>query len=229
MKHNLSLIFVLSLFLGVSCVPVEMQEDEKSEVEFLDQREKEIIGGEEEASRNLRMGDRIFVESVFKEVFGDSIVSSHWDQAYRLVYSKQGVFGGGCDLYEKNWEETGPAANNYRNPDWRNDCFQSFRNNSQVGLSTTVRAGWTIKFCEYTINRNPAAVAHAYNKAGVDPVNSALNMENYKKLHKLFYPLKPIPNRMEQQVGSMSAADDQSESWDMLLLALCVSPDWQIP
>lgn len=233
LKMKLNFIFLFFILLNsISCVPVALEEGEEDEVSILFQDAREKYGKKKntiEANRQLRIGDRFYVESVLKDIFGESIITAQGDQAYQLIYRRQGTFGGGCDFYSNNIEETGAGSGNYKTPDKRLNCFESPYNNSQVGQSTIVRAGYMVKFCEFTIERNPAAVGHAYDKVDIDPSSTAINMKNFSKLHKLFYPLETPNQKFSSLLKELNNDQDKKEAWDTILLSLCVSPDWQIP
>ena len=225
------ILFVLSL--GYSCVPVEVDEDLKSDVQFEDLRVDFGIakGDGVEARRAVRFGDRYFVESVLENAFGESVKTSWGDQSYNLIFKRQGVFGGGCDLYERNYEETGSAAGNYRLPEKRQNCFDENRITDQVGNSTVIRSGYMVKFCEYTLSKNNTARNFAYNKANIDPDSTEINPQNFQRLYQLFYPNRSLASTSQRVLKDMESGTDlaREESWDVLLMALCVSPDWQIP
>ena len=236
-KKPFSLIFLLvSLLFGFSCVPIPMEEmEEKTDVVFNDFRQQFGSQGDGlEGTRDIRFGDRYYIENVILEIFGPSVRSSYGDQIYELVFKQQGTFGGACDYYAINYEEWSNSSG-YRNPNKRNGCFQTDRSNSPIAKSNTVRAGYIIKLCEHIVDRNKAARDFAYNRAGINPSEDELSNQKVYDLYKLFYPIGRMPAGMKDVISEVNnttelkTSGEKVEDWNSMLLAFCVSPGWQIP
>ena len=229
-NHNYLVLFLL-LLVNISCVPMSIDESEKSDVKFKKLIERFADEQMIEAKSSTRFGDRYFLESVLLNAFGESIKTNDGDPLHNLIFKRQGVFGGGCDRYETNFEETGAGANNFRNPEKRQDCFSGNWDTSQIGKSTVIRSGYMVKFCELVIVNNQTAVDYAFNKAQIDPSETKIDSKSLNRLYHLFYPSRSIASGVELKLQKTINHPEFSneENWKLYLLAICVSPGWQIP
>lgn len=223
--------FIFFSLILCSCVPMQYEEGEQSELSFEDKTrrpasekkntEEEVIS--EVSNLEVRLGDRYYIANVFKDVFGPSFNNS--SHVYTNVISKQGVFGGGCDLYERSLR--GVNTTSVENA-WH-QCFDTNWNTDQSLKSTTLREGWRVRACELIISSNGTAVNHAFSKAQVDRNDDAY-AEGLNKLYQLFYPLEDLPKSTQTEMLNWAEQiNDTQEFWESSLLAFCITPGWQIP
>lgn len=223
MKNIFILLLAGSLY---SCMPTDYTKKVASNLNFSDNTreptsEETVVS--EVTSLDLRTGDRFYIASVLNEVFGANYNAGN--RVYDNVVKNQGVFGGGCDLYEKSFK--GATSGTLEFP-WQN-CFDSNWNSDQILQSTTLREGWRVRTCELIIKDNPTAVTYAFNKANVDS-SGAPSKDGLNSLYKLFYPLDEIPDSVANIMLSWEGEiSDNEEFWEASLLTFCISPEWQIP
>lgn len=174
---------------------------------------------------NTRMGDRHYVYGVAERVFGPNFNAS--DRAYSYLYNKQAEFGGNCDLYERSLSgfTTGPIYE-FRH----NHCPGNEWNKTLLGVSTSVREGWRLKFCEETMKYNSTSVTYAFNRAGVNRYTASVSYDEVQKLYQLFNPAETLPTQTFATILQESTNfQSVPQFWESLLLVFCTAPDWQVP
>lgn len=219
----LKLACLTGLVLQVGCMPTDYGKLTESEVEFQDNRKpaSEESSTLEASSRLVRLGDRYYVQAIFKNAFGPN-----YDQGnivYNSVMRQPSSFGGQCDMYER-------ARNGTTIENRESECFDPNWNTPQVIPSTPLREGWRIKVCEYVLKSNTTSVNYAFNKAGINANTDTMSDAKMQELFKLFYPSKRAPASLSNAFKESEAQFSTKRSmWEAALLSLCVSPDWQIP
>jgi hypothetical protein len=97
-----------------------------------------------------------------------------------------------------------------------------------------MRYAWTAKACENNIITRPARFAAAMNQilTGWSPgsvqVQHKPDAENLKKAYGLFFQSREPDEEVIAaliQLGSKGATND--EAWKLILISLCVNPEWQ--
>jgi hypothetical protein len=216
MFKHISILLILSLL--TSC----MQANLKDELEFDGQDsaasdipnddysnestpyETEFLGAR---SMNVRFGDYKFMSNFLKQKFGPSCNNTIMSN----VWNKPQVFGAVCDYYDRN-----------------ESCNTATINNPMV-LTSTMRSGRIMKACEEIVSNN-TCISYFLGQAGLSS-SSALNEKNILKAYQFFYPLAETLSE-DQQIAFSNLSDQfrgATDKWRAVSLALCVSPEWQIP
>ncbi len=217
MFNYIRIIIVLSLF--TSCMQVKTKKDldfdgqdssavsqpnEDDDVVVSKAYSTEFIGTR---SMNVRYGDYKFMTTALNQRFGPSCASTITNN----IWNKAEVFGAVCDYYDRD-----------------KSCNNANLNNPLV-LTSTMRAGRVMKACE-EITDNANCVSYYLGNAGLS-ASSAFNSTNLLKAYKVFYPLKEEMTELEIE-AFMNLGKKFSrgiDRWKAVSLALCVSPEWQIP
>ena len=158
-------------------------------------------------SMNVRYGDYKFMTTSLMQKYGPSCQST----INTNIWNQYKVFGAVCDIY-----------------DTTESCNNSNQANPLV-LTSTMRAGRVIKTCE-EIAMNNSCVSYFLGEAGLS-ASSTLNSKNLLKAYNVFYPLSDTLSE-EQELAFLNLGDkftNNNDKWKAVSLALCVSPEWQIP
>lgn len=214
----------LSLNL-VGCLPTAYKDLEKGDLVIETNRKPgSVVTNEEFVVSEQRLGDRFYIESVFKNVFGPSYDTSSLVRSNIIL--KQSVFGGPCDIYEasKKGEDTDVAE--FANL----GCFDGNWNNDMIVGSTSLREGWRIRACEQVIASNSTAVTYAFNKAGVSTSDSVpVTYEKVNSMYKLFYPVDDLADAAYQEIKGHDTSMGRTDFWKSVLVSFCITPQWQVP
>ena len=172
----------------------------------------------------LRLGDRLYVEAVLTDVFGPSIASDLKTD----IRSNPAVFGGSCNLYEQVFTDDGTPLIGLE--DEATGCLGGMPalNHPLVGSSSTLRAGWLAKICRSATNR-PAAVRFALADAFPDGTLGPPNTRALKVAFQKFFPERELPAAVAKALLAIAPTAKPEERWKLILNALCLTPDWQIP
>lgn len=217
-----TLLAIFLLFVS-GCLPMSYKDLKKGDLVIETNRKPGSISDSEEiVSAEIRLGDRFYIESVFKSVFGPSYDSS--SIVTTNIVNQQSVFGGPCDFYERSLL---PNSRTLEKP--RSNCFDSNWNTEMVIGSTSLREGWRVRSCELVVKNNPTAVQYVFNRASIDSNNDSLSYEKVNLLYKMFYPVEDLPEAVFQEIYAYDESIERTELWKSVLIAFCVSPEWQVP
>jgi hypothetical protein len=130
------------------------------------------------------------------------------------ILTAQPTFGGICD-------------ENDNVIDYFVSCYTE-DDNVVIAPSGTVRAGAVTKTCEIMMvdndNIDTPLAKNSLTKA--DPID----LTNLTLQYQLFYPFKqPPPNLIDSLLTYESLLGNRTEASRNIHLALCISPEWQIP
>ena len=170
----------------------------------------------------LVMGDQVFLESVFRDIFAptgtrEDIVGYVNAVLYQEFTSTQNMLGRGCDLNEE-------GSLIY--------CYESIANiDTSMGAGTSsIREAARVQVCRRIIA----------NSTVVEPVISAIrgnqstpNQNSIEAMIQLFFPAGNAPNLLNSELLGLdaemaSAGETLNNRWSILLLTLCESPAWQV-
>ncbi len=215
MFNYIRIIIILGLF--TSCMQVKTKkdldfdgQDTSSVTQPNDDEEEEVVYSTQfigSRSMNVRYGDYKFMTSALKKKFGPSCNTVIQNN----VWNKAEVFGAVCDYYDRN-----------------ESCNNGNLSNPLV-LTSTMRAGRVMKTCE-EITANANCVSYYLGEAGLS-ASSAYNTSNILKAYHVFYPLKDSLSEDEEEAFMELGKKFNKgiDRWKAVSLALCVSPEWQIP
>jgi hypothetical protein len=183
----------------------------------------------EDYTLELPVSKRHYVASVFSQVFAIQEISTDGDNLRAEIFFKK-EFGGSCDPYGRSELVVNGTAV---------DEFLAARCGSGItadlrATTNPMRYAWTAKACENNIINRPARFAAAMNQilTGWTPgslqVQHKPNAENLKKAYGLFFQSREPDEEIIAaliQLGSKGATND--EAWKLILISLCVNPEWQ--
>lgn len=211
---------ILICYLFASCIPVEIDGTEKQEYNYEDnERSPSSISSISKAFRKARTGDRFYIASVLKRVFGSSYDNNSYIRTNIIV--NQGVFGGGCDKYENSTKGENSTTAEFL---W-NVCYDSNWNTDQILESSTLKEGWIVRTCELIIKNNSTAVTHALNQAKVGS-DIEVDYDGLNRLYQLFYITDDLPNSAYNTLIKYKDDFSRSEFYTNSLLTFCVSSAW---
>lgn len=170
----------------------------------------------------LQMADRSFVSSVLKYIFKlSSQMSPPLDTIY---YNSQ--FGGACDPY---------AAAGYGQPvvyefplDFctKNASHQPLIGVVEASVNNAARYAITTKVCEQLVV-NDVYLNNALSHFGAS-FSTAPDQNNIAKAYELFYPYKTMGNSVKSAFVSLAGKEETIKNkWKVVILGLCLSPEWQ--
>jgi hypothetical protein len=176
------------------------------------------LEAQELASVDLIMGDRNYVESVLRDVFGTTSIPE-------VQRAKE--FGGHCDRYATILTNNTPEYPKLACP----------TNSSAVSPSVTNAARYSImtKTCDQLIFGTAPLYSNVMKKINGPKwtLNSAEpshkpNALNIKIAYELFFqdeePDLEVVNALLKVGSTKEKIDDQ---WKLILMTLCISPEWQ--
>lgn len=229
MKSLFIKFFILSLIVS-GCVP---SKDEKSAVNFSDKvnSSPDNNPGNTTAltldkSINLRTVDRFYVSAVLNDIFGPGAATIINDN----ISTQMDYFGGGCDQYDKNVS----TSNSCLNANCKLiTCNGNNVIDNQVGSSSVIRQGLLIKACEKIADVN-ANIIFALQPIAVFTTTAtapAINNANLTKAYSFFYRSEEAPASTISALMDIANQETSNNfnKWKFVLLALCTTPQWQIP
>ena len=211
-----SILCILSLILVTSCMQVKLKDelefngqdssasDSPDSEESSESYETQFIGSR---SMNVRYGDYKFMSNFLKSNFGqdcNTVINTN-------ILNRPEVFGAVCDHYD------------------RTETCNDLKISNPLVLTSTMRAGRVMKTCEEIVARS-ACVNYFLTKSGLSRA-SEINDKNLLRAYKQFYPLEEDINE-EQKAAFRKLAShfpNKIDQWKAVELALCMSPEWQIP
>ena len=180
-----------------------------------------------------RIGDREYIQNVFKYVFGtsaDTLVTS-------LVFNNSAAYNGSCAQYEAVYSEVGVASGGgYIIDDAKANCNLSTLNLPVIGTENTLREGARLQACEVLVN-NDNALFYAIEKELGTVANRAAFVTNptpsvIGKIYQRFYPSQVIEPLFLEGLVNIANSNQLTTSKDrfkLVILTICMTADWQIP
>lgn len=187
-------------------------------------------GGVLQAAGNsrLRLGNRRFVSSKLNDLFG-SVANTPVNE---MVATKYGVFGGPCDKYRADFSTYGGI---YGVP--KGDCDNIANSQSSViAPNTAPRLALVNRVCNRILQED-TSVHNIVTKGfgSTSPISARRpNDTDLQTLYGLFFTGRLADSTV---ISGLRGLSDKAqslgytniESWRFSLIALCQSPDWQIP
>lgn len=212
MKNYLLLIF-LGLFF-CSCMPMPNAENKKLSFRapnsITEAREREDYASE------LQMAPRTYIVSTLMEAFSAKGTPS---EAYiNTNVGRMIEFGGGCDQYEPS--DKGSATAEYP----EQVCYNSI-GVVQKSTNNPMRYAIMSKVCETLVVDRLGDVRNKLFGASW-PVPAT---NNIGKAWELFYQAEQIDERVAKALIDISKQTSSNEkAWQAIILATCMSPQWQV-
>lgn len=182
-----------------------------------------------ESQQELRLADRNYVSSVFTNVFGTSSAVTTIVNTY--IKDKLEDFGGPCDPAKTTVLTSTPLSR---------ICAGNYSNSrmNYMTPSTSIREANRIKACLGALSNDNAlrtGIANAFETT-VDQINfgslAQPNEEAILRISRLFYRGRVLESTVVSALSNLaaSAAVSQAplESYRLVFLAICESPEWQI-
>jgi hypothetical protein len=176
----------------------------------------------------IRLGDRFFVESVLKDIYGPSVATI----TTPLIFTRLSFLGGPCDLKERSTSIVNSRlAINYlscQGADLLDDHA------TLLPQSSSLRAGLITKAC-LSINALDSAVLYAAQAAGAGSTLAWPSSSQIANAYKLFYPGRTLRTDSEAALNAVVNGAKTNfpsapiEGWRYLLLSVCNTPEWQQP
>jgi hypothetical protein len=200
-----------------------------------------IVGSSDiPADSRLRLGDRRYVTSVLKSVFGESTEVNAL--VSRFITRQVGTFGGSRDPMNTRDLECFSQTK-----DGITTCVAKEETQiTSLPGSTTAREAYRIRACSAVTSRDIAirhAIAQVRGLASADAVVissiSPMTSADLAVAYELFYAARPaasteilaalkaVYDKSAASVGSLPASN--FEGWRFVFYALCTAPDWQAP
>ncbi len=187
-----------------------------------DHPDTDIVSQGEPVQGRIVMGDRYYLESVFRDVFAPSgtdvnIVNYVNTVLIQEFSTTQNMLGRGCDVNED-------GSLFY--------CYDSIANlEIAMGAGTSsIREAARLQVCRRIIS-NSTVVASVVNE--IRSNQSTPNANSIAKLVELFFPAGNAPESINSELlgldAEMAAGGETVENrWKILLLSVCESPAWQV-
>lgn len=187
-------------------------------------------GDEIATAAQLRLGDRYFMISFFKSVFGENAKTSFIEGT--IIQSNKSEFGHGCEKFGPESEACGRR---------RDESLLSM-----ISPITSSREALRLKACYHALASTSSSPTNSpgliqaialtkniptsvINPSSIQPPTET----ELQGAYQLFFPAQTAPQAVIDGLEQLSAAVAQNEgnleAWRMMLLALCTSPAWQVP
>lgn len=177
-------------------------------------------GGPIDYKVRLRVGDRRYVESVLKDVFGVGGNTNDPGDSIRLQVFENSAFGGGCDRY------SGKIIDNNTIEHTRERCFGGM-GVSDIVTFNPMRAAAVSKACDALVH-NSSTFGNAMIKISSNSTPAITDEVALKKAYHLFYPHQDLPQDLKTSLIALgNTGSNGAEKWRHVILGLCVSPEWQ--
>lgn len=214
-KMNLLLI-VLSL---ASCVPIK--ETAKSKLDFRAPSSIAESAALKDYNSEIQMASRSYIESVLLQVFdAEGTTAATYIQSD--IYQKV-EFGGACDQY---------AASDIGVPSSATVEFVRERCVNNIGVvqpsnNNPMRYSLTTKVCEKLV-LEPARLNSVRNKIFADQKWGDPTDEKVLKAWRLFHQVTDADSDVLSALKDIrKVTPNNDEAWKIIVLTLCMSPEWQ--
>lgn len=203
------------LVILASCVPVPNLKN--SELTF---RAPSSISEKQELqayASEIQMGTRSYIKSVLVDIF-DVTNTTFID----TNITNRVEFGGGCEQYEPS-----DIGNNLTVEFTENRCIGGLQV-VQKSTNNPMRYAIMAKVCNNLISTDVTLNA-ARNKIFTNGQWGTVNRANVRKALELFYPAASFENNLVDGLVEIEASSSSlKEAWQGILVAICVSPEWQV-
>jgi predicted hotdog family 3-hydroxylacyl-ACP dehydratase len=167
---------------------------------------------------DVLMGGREYAESVLMDIFNAQ--GTAYESIITAETLTKGEFGGSCDPYAASDLST----STFEFP--REQCYSGVRMVLPANANP-MRFAYTTRVCERLIINTDAMNAvksKIYGTAAWALPDNA----NIKKAYKLFFPAEEPPVALldEFRLRSIEAGTTAPEAWKLIMLTLCVNPEW---
>lgn len=191
-----------------------------------------VVSGRWISSRNIniRFGERYYVLSVLKKIFGSDVL-----QTANSINSLNNIFGGNYDKYDLVRDDLSPSKIINTSPEgYKFQANYTFPNHDPIGILNPIRLATSIRICEDIAKKNNFILNAIKNATNIQTITLSnipypLN-KDFIAAYNLFYPTDPISEDATNAL--ICVADTETTAlnqWRNMLLALCVTPEWQIP
>lgn len=211
-------MILLSLFLLVSCQKSgsDLVFEDINNIGTKNDRAPANLG---DVKAELNVADRYYVESVLLQIFSPTSAADKNKLQVEIIERPE--FGGPCDPYEPS--ETTTAAVEFP----RLRCLNGI---STVLTSTAnpMRFSLTTKTCERLVSETTSFTRAMSKIFGNGPI-IAPNASSLSSAYSLFYQDENASSAITTALMDLSKkGSDANESWRLVLIALCISPGWQV-
>ena len=224
----------ISFGLGIGLMVSTSACFQSTELKFNDQNAAVASGRipasvAEDYSLELPIGNRHYVFSVLSQVFAIPEVSGDADALRTDIFFKK-EFGGGCDLYGvSEITVNGTVTSEFAS----SRCIQGITSDLKA-TSNPMRYAWTAKTCESLIVSKPTRYAAAMNQiltgwsVGSSQVQHRPSPDTVKKAYGLFFQGRdPDADEVAALLQLGATASNNDDAWRLILISLCVNPEWQ--
>ncbi|MGB0452882.1 MAG: hypothetical protein ACPGJV_04135 [Bacteriovoracaceae bacterium] len=232
MKTNSFLASLFGLLLiGSSCLPLPIEEMEKSELTEFDKGH----GRDEKKANNLnsqiRVMDQRALGDFFKQGFGESNPKTK-EMVELKVYAKKDLFGGPCNYYESAKTLTNQGSSfkvgKVYIESYEDYCSgkQALLINSTVPSVNISREAYRSYVCEQLV-KDEDAFTHFFDKFDQISETDLKIISIYQYFYIAHLPDSPTIRKMKALVQPSLDDNQDLSGWKDLVLLLCSLPDWQ--
>ena len=179
---------------------------------------------------NVRFGERYYVLSVLKKVFGSEVL-----RTANSINALNNIFGGNYDKYDLVRDDLAPSKIINLSPEgYTFQANYTFPDHDPIGILNPIRLATTIRSCE-DIVKNKVLILNAIKNTTSDETITATTVpyplnKDFRTAYNLFYPADPISEDITNALICVADAETSAlNQWRNVFLALCVTPEWQIP
>jgi len=243
MRRSLSPLISLFLLLTLTACQVVVTGSNQQNSQPSDGSSHQHPTAPDQNAAQLRLGDRFFVASVFRNIFGNHAELMPAIELSLKVQSPD--FAPSCDKFGPAHEDCSVPA-----PGFLGQDYVLYHNSRLPSVSsvTSSREGTRLQACSKAVHLSQALVT-AIGQVRAPALVTVQNLNNIsmpseediKKAYNLFFPARDASSDVIQTLEELataaasSAAGDQSgiprfpsvEAWKFVLFALCSSPAWQ--
>jgi hypothetical protein len=178
------------------------------------------------AQVNPLVANRVLMTNIFTSIFGPAITPV----AASNMGKNSTDFGSGFSIYDRVI-----SANCAKDRDAYVLCAtgDSMDFNVEPNISLNIRReAWRIRTCHSAINSNTALLFALKKISSVATLTKppSVSEENLNSAFRLFFRSKPLPDvQLLDSLAIVAAQEDNEKNkWQSVLLALCLSPHWQV-
>lgn len=162
----------------------------------------------------LRVGGRRYTEGVIRRAFkvNHMQISAVQNKIFQNI-----TFGGGCDFYAAfNSQSLGSEYPMER-------CFGSAMTSVMKPIYSIARSADTIHVCEKLVGYNDVMTNALGN------MNVAWSESKFVEIYQRYFPfLTPSAELISRFSTLFSEQSNNTDGWRIIMLTMCISPDWQI-